>query len=355
MLGTMSAKEFEQLVFRIIRILEDEGAAITWNASIPDPDSPDNPRQIDILIEKDNKKTHVECRFRRNPQSSNWIEELYGRKTSLKVDSIIGVSASGFYKPAIVKARSLGVIIRDFKSITEDEIRTWGCFARIKGHYIQLVKPKIEVFTPKTNKPIKNTEKSTKKYMFALEKQNILSGIFSSFAEKAYQEAEKYNLDNGAASPIMMYVLYFPEKINVLNRDLSLIKLSSQIRVLIAEMDVAYAGLYGEPRGLSDSQEAMIQNFPAKNWELIKTNDEVTLQFDISSLYHPDNCILEKLELINFKDPKKSRYRIVALGFSTYKPMSNLEIDIDFIENEISTPKDIGECKVRFPTIDIGK
>jgi predicted metal-binding protein len=355
MLGTINSKDFEQLVFRIIKILEDEGSAITWNASIPDPDSPDNPRQIDILIEKNDKKTHVECRFRKKPQSSNWVEELYGRKTSLKVDSIIGVSVSGFYKPAIVKARSLGVIIRDFKSITDDEIRSWGNFARVKGHYIQLIKPKFEVFIPKKSKPITNTEKETKKYMFELEKQNILSGFFSNFAKIAYQEAQKYDLGNGAVSPIRVHQLHFPEIMNVLNRDLSVIRMSSQFRVLVAKMDVAYAGLYGEPKGLSNSHEAMIQNFPAKDWELIKTNNEVNLQLDISSINHPDNCILEKFEFINFKDSKMSKYRIVALGFDTYKPMASLELDIDFIRKEVTIPKDIEACTNYFPTIDFGK
>ncbi len=355
MLGTINSKDFEQLVFRIIKILEDEGAAITWNATIPDPDSPDNPRQIDILIEKEGKKTHVECRYRKKPQSSNWIEELYGRKTSLKVDSIIGVSVSGFYKPAIVKARSLGVIVRDFKSITVDEIRSWGSFARVKGHYIQLIKPKFEVFIPESAKPISNKEKETKKYVLALEKQNILSGFFSNFAKKAYYEAHKYNLGNGVVSPIRVSQLHFPEKMNVLNRDLSLIRMSSQFKVLVAEMDIAYAGLYGEPKGLSNSQEAMIQNFPAKDWEIIKTNNEVNLQLDISSINHPDNCILEKFEFINLKDPKMSKYKIVALGLDVYKPMSSLEMDIDIIRKEVAIPKDIEPCTNYLPTIDIGK
>ena len=72
-----------------------------WNDRIPDPDNPNQPRQIDITVIWDNELTIIECRIHNRKQDVNWIEELMGRRVSLKADAVIAVSASGFTDGAI--------------------------------------------------------------------------------------------------------------------------------------------------------------------------------------------------------------------------------------------------------------
>jgi hypothetical protein len=117
---------FEQRVERIHRLLEGEDAVITWDDRIADPDNQSRPRQIDVTIRRARSFTIVECRIHRDAQDVTWIEGLIGRRASLHADAVIAVSNSGFTQGAEAKAAQFGIILRDFNSLTEDEIRNWG-------------------------------------------------------------------------------------------------------------------------------------------------------------------------------------------------------------------------------------
>ena len=98
-------KELEQLHHRLQGLMAEQGTEVLWNAKIPDPDTPDQQRQIDVLINSGGIKTSVECRLRKGQQSVMWVEELIGRKMSLKLDGMIAVSYDGFTRPAKIKAK----------------------------------------------------------------------------------------------------------------------------------------------------------------------------------------------------------------------------------------------------------
>ena len=117
---------FEQQIHRIHELLDWSGAVVTWNDHIPDPDNPSQPRQIDITIERGRKLTIVECRKHQSPQDVQWIEELIGRRTSLRANGVIAVSSSGFTVGAIKKANAHGIVLRDLRELTEAEVKDWG-------------------------------------------------------------------------------------------------------------------------------------------------------------------------------------------------------------------------------------
>jgi hypothetical protein len=117
---------FEQRIHRVYEFLEGSGVEVTWDDHIRDPDNPDQPRQIDITIKRDGKLTLVECRHHRARQNVKWIEEMMGRRVSLKADAVIAVSSSGFTAGALTKAKNHGVITRDLRGLTEREILAWG-------------------------------------------------------------------------------------------------------------------------------------------------------------------------------------------------------------------------------------
>ncbi|SPE34707.1 conserved hypothetical protein [Candidatus Sulfopaludibacter sp. SbA3] len=120
------SEKFEQQIRRLHELLEQPGSEVTWNDRLPDPDNPSQPRQIDVTIKRDGKLTLVECRIHNDRQDVQWIEELIGRRLSFRADAVIAVSASGFTKGAILKAKSFGIILRDFSTLTEEEISAWG-------------------------------------------------------------------------------------------------------------------------------------------------------------------------------------------------------------------------------------
>jgi len=85
----MTSTEFEQQIAWIETLLKKEGATVTWNNHIPDPDNPTQPRQIDITIRRGTHLTVVECRLHKAAQNVKWIEELYGRRISLHADAVV--------------------------------------------------------------------------------------------------------------------------------------------------------------------------------------------------------------------------------------------------------------------------
>jgi hypothetical protein len=128
-------KKFERLIERIYKLLLNSCVEVKWNDNIPDPDNPKQGRQIDITIRTDGLITHVECRSHQDPQDVKWVEELIGRKISLQSDMMIDVSNSGFTEGAIKKANRYGIILRDLKQLTENEVREWGKKSKVKLTY----------------------------------------------------------------------------------------------------------------------------------------------------------------------------------------------------------------------------
>lgn len=121
----MDSKFFEKLIWRINWLLEPDGTSVKWNAKIPDPDNMDQTRQIDILIDRNNKTVLVECRHHKAPQDVKWIEELIGRQHSLRADEIIGVSSSGFTSGAEKKAKKFNIHLRHLKDLTIQDVLSW--------------------------------------------------------------------------------------------------------------------------------------------------------------------------------------------------------------------------------------
>jgi hypothetical protein len=134
---THKSDAFEQLNTRIHKLLAGT-SKVTWNSSIPDPDDPTQARQIDILIEEPgSRRTSVECRDRAGAQSVMWIEELIGRKLSLRLDGMIGVAVNGFTPLAAKKAANYGIILYDFRTLTDLEIVSWGKAATVDATFVQ--------------------------------------------------------------------------------------------------------------------------------------------------------------------------------------------------------------------------
>lgn len=111
-------EEFEKTISRAMKILEGQGAAVSWNKKIADPSAPDRSRQIDVLIERDGILTIVECRSHRKPQDVKWIEELIGRRLSLGVTNVVGAATGGFTELAKKKARDHGVSLIQLSSVS---------------------------------------------------------------------------------------------------------------------------------------------------------------------------------------------------------------------------------------------
>lgn len=128
---TRISNEFEQMIARIHDLLEGEEAQVEWNEKIPDPDNPGRLRQIDVVVRRDGFLGLIECRIHKSKQNVKWVEELIGRRISLKADAVVAVSSNGFTSGAIKKAAKHGILLRNLSSLTDYEIKSWARAIRI--------------------------------------------------------------------------------------------------------------------------------------------------------------------------------------------------------------------------------
>ena len=134
---TAQSDAFEELNTRIEKLRQVAGVNVQHDAKVPDPDDPNEERQINILIQNNGRRTGVECRDRAGSQSVMWVEELIGRKQCLQLDAIIGVAVSGFSKLAQTKAKRYGIALYDYRTLTDTEIASWAGAAHVEAVFVQ--------------------------------------------------------------------------------------------------------------------------------------------------------------------------------------------------------------------------
>jgi hypothetical protein len=73
----------------------------------------ENEREVDIVIEASvgdcNTIVSVECTARSRPASVEWVERMWAKHSNLPTDKLVLVSKSGYYRPALVKAKQLNI------------------------------------------------------------------------------------------------------------------------------------------------------------------------------------------------------------------------------------------------------
>jgi Restriction endonuclease len=158
----MTPDAFERQVSRIHELLERSGCCVTWNDHIPDPDNPKQVRQIDVTIRRGEVFTVIECRLSRKRQNVKWIEELMGRRQSLGAQAIIGVASAGFTMGAQRKADRFGVVLRDLRTLTDNEVAEWGQQVSLTLYYYQYSHVTLSIgFSPKSIQNVDVNELST--------------------------------------------------------------------------------------------------------------------------------------------------------------------------------------------------
>jgi len=121
-------REFEKLVAFLEKMLTEESFKIKSPDYFIDKDTGQK-REIDISVTGKIGATPIkiiiECRNRKKPQDVTWIEQINSKKVGIGASTAIAVSSSGFYGPAINKAKSYNIECRTFEEINEKEIASW--------------------------------------------------------------------------------------------------------------------------------------------------------------------------------------------------------------------------------------
>jgi hypothetical protein len=283
-LESKSAK-FERQIERIHNLLEEEGADVTWNDQIPDPDNPTQPRQIDVTIRRGGRTTIVECRIHRKKQDVKWIEELKGRKDSFDADSVIAVSASGFTKGAINKANRFGIILRSIYNLSETEIRNWGKEKIVKVIFYEFTDTVLTIKLPRT----------ALTFSMTVQNENGTPVEWRSLFDVAMPKLdENQDLD--------IHRVSFEVEIfgNIIVCGVKPISMSMQsvARRVSQEISLASVIAYAAP-GHDATQYAHVAKYDLGAFEILESGSpeesEVAVVFDTSQIVPPTNCVFHSI------------------------------------------------------------
>lgn len=278
---TKASEKFELQIKRIHDLLDRPDAELTWNDRIPDPDNPNQPRQIDISIRRDNTLTLVECRIHKEKQDVKWIEELIGRRSSLRADAVIAVSASGFTEGAIVKAKTFGIILRDILSLTEEEISQWGKKTSVRFTYHEYKDVEIAF--------IFDSEQSGK-----ITVDHVLEQIQSD-SDKLYKAFESFAEAIDSKNPngkTGIFTVSLRCKHLVINRgQVREILISAKFRRKETKLNIPSVVAYDAPEIDALTRNVFIEAVEHGNFEITQSKNQACVAIDLSQIDSPPNCL----------------------------------------------------------------
>jgi hypothetical protein len=281
---TKAFEAFEQQIQQIYELLLGSGADVTWDDRIPDPDNPTQARQIDVTIRRNGKLTLVECRQHQRPQDVQWIEELFGRRTSLAADAIIGVSSSGFTAGALEKARRLGVFLRDLQRLTDAEVEGWGQHLALTLYFYEYSDLEVSLLFDQTS--IAKLDVTAVK--LGLKSHPAMRSLFN--ASAAYLGGLNLLADENSGRIEEFALRLQPEEFNVCGEPVIEVSICGNVCLISREILSPAVFGYGEPRGDSRQPEAIVEIFSLGKTSITHDASRVSLFLDISQLEMPPFC-----------------------------------------------------------------
>ncbi|MGJ5008522.1 restriction endonuclease [Bradyrhizobium oligotrophicum] len=300
---------FERQIERIHQLLEREPARVTWNERIPDPDNPEQLRQVDITIDRDGTIVHAECRLHQAPQDVQWIEELIGRRVSLGADVMIAVSSSGFTTGAVRKAAAHNIHLRTLSELTDDEITLWANTAKAWLVFYEFTDCRLRIemcCEPPVEEPWISKEDGS-----AVEWRGMFEPLMTEFDGKP-------ELDNGRA----IFEVDIGAPILVNGQKPIKLTLAATVRRLKQPVPLDAMLRYAATDSSVDAI-ARVQKHADEIIEIIQSSDEVAFVTDSTNLVVPPDAFFHTIEM-DFMRPIILRWvKVVSPQFAM---QSNVEV-----------------------------
>lgn len=316
------SQEFEKLVSRIHRLLSDDKAKVTWNEKIPDPDNERQSRQVDVLINREDVITHVECRTHNKPQDVKWIEELIGRRISLNADFIIAVSDSGFTKGAIKKAKRYEIILRNLKELSDNEIVKWGRKSKVTLTFYGFLNIGLRLLFQK------HTELDLKSVSEDLQlKTEFIDALFNTI---------KYELNKQKDFNYPLSIFWTTQAHNMFlcGKKLEGIKIRTEVHTFKENLEIPSVSFYSEyhPENY-DVNNTIVEKNSEIELEVIKSNAEVSIMLNLSKLPQAwGNSVLAGIIQWNFGQPVNFKIENVHLYGTQEQKMYLVGADVGLQE-----------------------
>lgn len=287
------SEKFEQQIHRIHHLLEQPGSEVTWNDHLPDPDNPSQSRQIDVTIRRESKLTLIECRIHAEKQDVKWIEELIGRRTSLRADAVIAVSASGFTEGAIIKAKAFGIILRDLLTLTKEEISHWGHMTRVRLLFYEFKDVSLIFrFNPEhlkrvTVDQVEQYLRSSPNALYAILEQ-VTSGI-----------VEKDRL--GLGQPGQIEAHFGTTEVTIGEQPVAAIDVIAKFSLRRQKLRIPSVVAYDAPDIKTSMRETFIEKVDLGEFEITQSSNNVFVTLDLSAIEIPP-IVCSVLRILNLRE-----------------------------------------------------
>lgn len=292
---TKASDAFEQQVHRVYELLVDSGAKVTWNDHVPDPDNPSQQRQIDVTIRRDGKLTLVECRKHKCRQDVQWIEDLIGRRQSLRAEAVIAVSSSGFTAGALRKAKSFGVIPRDLRQLTDTEIKNWGRRVALRLFFYQYSNLEVSLLFDLSSIPKLDTKVVKSELQFHPAMQSLFNA--------AAQQLNGLNLLKDAlagtqSSRTVEFKLRLQfDGLRVCGELVIEVTFRGCARLISKIVKPPAVLAYGDPEENFVQREAAVERFSLGETSIVHDADRISVLLDVSQVKMPAFCQFRFFEL----------------------------------------------------------
>jgi hypothetical protein len=279
-----ASRSFEQQVHRIHELLSDTDAIVTWNDRILDPDSEGRGRQIDVTVRRGEHLTLIECRSHKAPQDVTWIEELIGRRISLRANAVIAVSASGFSAGAIAKGNTHNIALRDLRELSDTEIANWGRSITLTIHFFQYRNLTLALgFSPTDTKAITRECLTS-----SLPGHPALVTIFNKAARvlglRLTPAVESQNLSFDFA------VSGAFDNVSLCEKRLVQARLHGSAGLLSQQVKCPVVSAYGDPSTSAANREVAVQSFDLGDTSIVHKGKRVSMHLDLSLVKTPPLC-----------------------------------------------------------------
>ena len=205
------------------------------------------------------------------------LRNFYGRRVSLRANSVIGVSASGFSQGAVQKAESLGVILRDFDSVTPEEALRWGepstlwtVYYEFRDFTIWVEQSKFAVDGRITLSDAQGRPLIWRTLLLEIAKGYDLNAMAGQFVRLEGQLAGAFLMNNVLVSKLSY---------------------SCRMRARRQEIQAPSVGIYSDPVAQEGIIEARVDRFSSGESEVIKGRQLASIIIDLSVIKVPERSI----------------------------------------------------------------
>jgi hypothetical protein len=280
------SEAFEQQISRLHELVEGSDALVTWNDRIPDPDNPQQPRQIDVSIKRGDALTIVECRLHKESQDVKWIEELIGRRLSLRAQSAIAVSASGFTGGAIKKAQAHGIFLRDLDQLTATDVERWGCLISMRIYYYQYENLALTLHFGAESIRELDLARAAEELRTYPGRQSLFNA-----SSRELDRLKLITVEKEKRKPIDFRIRLRLEDFRVCDHPVIDVEFSGTVQLIEQDLEVPTVVAYGDPANSHRETSVVIQKTSlGETGAIVQDGYRVATVLDLSALTLPANC-----------------------------------------------------------------